>query len=373
MLFNVGGNNPRLMDDACAWLKAAELPSIFRTRKIFIFHSLPDRLPAAARAWLLKPPRFSTEWSTTLVHISPGSDEPHLIRQLLAQNGAKEANAPKDATRIIVDPQNYSKFQHLESTAAIVAAEWVYSSLQCGVKRPSQYHSADPKLFFFVHRRFDGRDFVRKSVTKYGGQCLPGLTSEVTHLVVESTARDCDPNGFTPIIVSIRWIHDCLDTKELLPTAPHQFKPKTFLLGAKTFFKAKKDGDIVSAARRFCDALPATPHELRDKISVPSRGPFPFVPFELLAKIFIHFRDDALHEFVPSLAHLLAVSQVCSRWRDIAHGTCELWTHIPLNFHSKRHYCRLQKLFDEWATRSYPRSAFDHHSQLLSPCSESHR
>ncbi|KAJ6590410.1 hypothetical protein DFH09DRAFT_1074048 [Mycena vulgaris] len=85
-------------------------------------------------------------------------------------------------------------------------------------------------------------------------------------------------------------------------------------------------------------------------ISAPS--PLPFVPFEILAKIFIASRDIILEDRRPSMAALLRVSQVCARWRDIAHFIAALWTHLFLNFHSKRRYTRVQKLVQSWIARS---------------------
>ncbi|KAF8135286.1 hypothetical protein K438DRAFT_1882765 [Mycena galopus ATCC 62051] len=98
-----------------------------------------------------------------------------------------------------------------------------------------------------------------------------------------------------------------------------------------------------------------SPFELRDTVSIAHGGPLSFVPFEILAKIFLQFRDIALEESPPSLQTLMTVSQVCGLWRDVAHRTRELWVHMPLNFHSRRHYRRLRKLLDQWAARSHPR------------------
>ncbi|KAJ7652228.1 hypothetical protein B0H17DRAFT_1338605 [Mycena rosella] len=86
--------------------------------------------------------------------------------------------------------------------------------------------------------------------------------------------------------------------------------------------------------------------------SISGGGDLPFVPFEVLAKIFIAFRDIVLEKSFPSIGAFLALSQVCGRWRAISHYTRALWTHLFFNFHSKRRYARLRKLVEQWVARS---------------------
>jgi hypothetical protein len=78
-------------------------------------------------------------------------------------------------------------------------------------------------------------------------------------------------------------------------------------------------------------------------------------------KIHLMCRDLALDEFKshPYIQALLRISQVCQRWREIAHYNGPLWTHIFLDFHTKKAYKRASKLAEvAWIARSgsYPLS-----------------
>ncbi|KAF8214832.1 hypothetical protein K438DRAFT_1749906 [Mycena galopus ATCC 62051] len=298
-------------------------------------------------------PEIKLIFRGVVYHIASDSDD-RALRLLLEHNGAKETHNPTDATRIIiVHPRHFDKFKQMKCGAPIVTPEWVYSSVKRGLKAPSQYYSADPTLLFSstvvsaAGLSVNYRDFIRNAITTRGGQWLPTLTDDVTHLIVDvepTVPSNCDAREFRPFVVCLDWVRDSLAQEVLLPTAPYEFlKPKV-----------RTDQDAMSAARRFCEGLlplkSHAPPEFRDKI------PIPFVPFEIFAKIFVYFRDDAMGESLPSLRVLLRVSQVCSRWRSIAHCTGELWTRIPLNFHAKRHYRRLQNLFEQWVARSHPRT-----------------
>ncbi|KAF8134085.1 hypothetical protein K438DRAFT_1997911, partial [Mycena galopus ATCC 62051] len=100
-----------------------------------------------------------------------------------------------------------------------------------------------------------------------------------------------------------------------------------------------------------------SPVELRDNLSVVhSDLSLISTPFEILAQIFLEFRDIALEESPPSLQTLLAISQVFGHWRDVAHHTRALWVQMPLNFYAKWPYRRLRKLLKQWAARSDPRA-----------------
>ncbi|KAJ7270388.1 hypothetical protein C8J57DRAFT_1605347 [Mycena rebaudengoi] len=287
-----------------------------------------------------------------LYHIDRSYDSGDLLCILLDENGGKAADTVKNATRIIVDPAHFTTYER-SCNAEIVTPEWVYSSVKSGVKRPSRYYSADPHMVFssiVVSAVGLTAGFVRTAITNGGGQWLPKITADVTHLVVDASARESDFTGFQPIVVADRWVHDSLVQKALRPTAPYE---------KFTASECKVGGNTISASQRFCEALHTnrnTGSKLHDELSINTAGPLPFVPFEILSKVFIEFRDITLDESQPSLSALLLVSQVCGRWRDIAHCTRDLWVYMPLNFHAKRHYRRIYKLLELWAARSHPRA-----------------
>ncbi|KAJ7924720.1 hypothetical protein B0H13DRAFT_2315235 [Mycena leptocephala] len=270
-----------------------------------------------------------------IYHVDRSCDSGDLLRILLDENGAKAADTVKNATRIIVDPAHFTTYERKYNPRFLL----------------SRYYSADPNMVFssIVISVVGITGFVRTAITDCGGQWLPRLTADVTHLVVGASARESDFEGFQPIVAD-RWVHDCLLQKALRPTAPYEI----FTAG-----EDKVERNTISAAQRFCEALHIdrnTGSKLHDELSISTGGPLPFVPFEILSKIFIQFRDITLDESQPSLSALLLVSQVCGRWRDIAHCTHDLWVYMPLNFHAKRHYRRIHKLLELWAARSHPRA-----------------
>ncbi|KAF7374708.1 BRCT-containing protein 1 [Mycena sanguinolenta] len=282
------------------------------------------------------------------------SEDYDLIRFLLEHHGGEEADEPEDATRIIVDPQHLASFELVERSAhnaTIVSPEWVYSSVKYGAKRPSQYYSADPALIFSstVVTSFGQSDFIRTAVTTYGGQWLPTLADDVTHLIAGHSVTDRSLGLFRPIVVPFDWLIHSIVEEVRLPVAPYESQWR------------KSGRDIISAARLFCEALYFDHKEEAEddsttEASIPSDGPVPSLPFEILAKIFVELRDDAL-DTAPSLTRaVLGVSQVCRYWRNVAHGTGELWTHLRFTFHSKKHYHHLRKLVQQWVVRSHPRA-----------------
>ncbi|KAF7374718.1 hypothetical protein MSAN_00357100 [Mycena sanguinolenta] len=292
-----------------------------------------------------------------IYYIDPRSDAYDLLHFLLQHNGGKEAKGPYyRTTRIIVDPQHFPSFEQVECKThnpTIVTPEWVYSSVKCGAKRPSQYYSANPALFFSsavvsASGLSDVRmESLRDAVTKYGGQWMPTPADDVTHLVVDPIVEPGD-DPLAPILVHAnRAIHSVVN-KVPLPSALDEVN-------------AQPGSKIVSAARRFCETLyfhyeEEEEDELSDETSTFPDRPLPFLPFEILGKIFVEFRDDALRNTSSSLTQAVTtVSQVCRRWRGVAHGTSVLWTHLRLTFHCEKHYHRLRNLVEQWVTRSCPR------------------
>ncbi|KAF7374710.1 hypothetical protein MSAN_00356200 [Mycena sanguinolenta] len=289
-------------------------------------------------------------------HIDPLCDDYDLIRFLLEHNGGEEAHGSKDATRIIVDPLDFASFGQVDCkthNSTVVSPEWVYSSVKCGAKRPSQYYSADPALFFSsavvsASGLSDVRtQLLRDAVTKYGGQWLPTPTDDVTHLVVDPIMIEPGDDSPGRVLVHANWALHSVVNKVPLPSALYEVTSKP---GSK----------VVSAARRFCEALYFDYEEEEGKLatetSILSDGSIPFLPFEILGKILVEFRDSALCDTSSLTSAVLGVSQVCRYWRNVAHGTGELWTHLRLNFHSKKHYHRLRKLVQQWVVRSHPRT-----------------
>ncbi|KAJ6513022.1 hypothetical protein C8R45DRAFT_1088110 [Mycena sanguinolenta] len=291
-------------------------------------------------------------------YIDPRSNDRDLIRLLLDSNGGKEANSAQKATRLIVEPHHFASFNQIKWSAhgayspIVVTPEWVYSSVKCGVKRPSQSYSADPALFLSsivvsasalpaIHT-----NFLRDSVTKYGGQWLPTPTDDVTHLVVDPIVIERGDDSPGPI-TSVDWVIHSLAQETLLPMGPYEFK-------------LQPGKETVSAARRFCESLSFSHHEddeLNAKTSIISVGPIPSLPAEILGKIFVDFRDEALCASSPSLTRdVLTVSHICSHWRSVAHITTELWTHLHLQFHSEWDYRAILKPVKEWFARSQPRA-----------------
>ncbi|KAF7329428.1 hypothetical protein MKEN_00204900 [Mycena kentingensis (nom. inval.)] len=76
------------------------------------------------------------------------------------------------------------------------------------------------------------------------------------------------------------------------------------------------------------------------------------VPAEILQKIFMDcLPEDSAAAYEPASAPLL-LGRVCSQWRDVAHGTPELWAslHVPFSFFA-REVDRTEAL-DAWLSRS---------------------
>ncbi|KAJ6513027.1 hypothetical protein C8R45DRAFT_332325 [Mycena sanguinolenta] len=214
--------------------------------------------------------------------------------------------------------------------------------------RQTAYYSADPELIFSstVVVSLTGHcDFIRTAVTKYGGEWRPTLADDVTHVIGDAVTD----GPLRPISVPFDWLIDSIVEEVLLPTASYEFQPKS--------------GRNRSAARLFCEVLYFHHDEDEDEdestteTSTVFGGPIPFLPFEILGKILVEFRDNALCDTFSSLTSaVLGVSQVCRYWRDVAHGTSEFWTHLRLKFHSKKHYRRVRNLVQQCVVRSHPRA-----------------
>ncbi|KAJ7767774.1 hypothetical protein B0H16DRAFT_1520712, partial [Mycena metata] len=151
--------------------------------------------------------------------------------------------------------------------AILVTPEWVYSSVKAGNKQPSNLillltRSGDV-LFFDYH---------------FGSR------------VISKTELDFPASdSFRPLHVSHRWVLvECLVQAFLLPTAPFEFSPFH-----------EHNNPSFSAARRFCQSI-LSPTNAHTTVSISRRtirlrGPrLPVLPFEVLAKIFIEFRDMIL-------------------------------------------------------------------------------
>ncbi|KAJ7184965.1 hypothetical protein C8R46DRAFT_1343932, partial [Mycena filopes] len=278
-----------------------------------------------------------------IYHLTRCSEEV-VLRQLLDRHGAVESSCSLYATRLITESAHFTAVKKLKSNALIVQPEWVFSSLKTGVKRPSQYYSADPAMFLSsVVVAVAGRspDSLGALVLKHGGQFLPRLCEEVTHLIADANTT-FDLSEFCPIIVSSQWLLDSVAKKSLLPTAQYEF-------GGSQTEPTTTRAATPSAARRFCEVLLAladSPHDVSPVVSLP------FIPFEILAKIFLTLRDTLLAQYQPAMGDLLPISHVCSRWREIAHDTKPLWTHLVVDFHSRGRYRRLLPLMEQWVART---------------------
>ncbi|KAJ7510561.1 hypothetical protein B0H11DRAFT_1029469 [Mycena galericulata] len=236
------------------------------------------------------------------IRIDAGSGDN--LSRLLDDHGAKKAPTLRDASRVIIDRADYPIIKDYGCMGTMVTEEWVYSSIKSGVKRPSQYYSADPAMFFSsivisaidvrlflpIHSHYidpglciqvsaANAHFIRTEITKNGGEWIPNLTPEVTHLIVQTPDFNCTRSGCDPIVVSFRWFLDSLARRELQPTS-----------GQKTM-----NEHIVSAARRFCDALPAKNNAASDRsdqaLVTLERVTLPFVLFVVLSEIFLEFRE----------------------------------------------------------------------------------
>ncbi|KAJ7806495.1 hypothetical protein B0H13DRAFT_2387082 [Mycena leptocephala] len=111
-------------------------------------------------------------------HICPGlpNTQQAELRSILNSDGASEVSEPKVATRIITDQAHFSAFQVPQYNAAIVTPQWVFASIDAGMKQPSRYYSADPAMFFtsmvvsVLGISPPHADLIRAIVIKYSGQ-----------------------------------------------------------------------------------------------------------------------------------------------------------------------------------------------------------
>ncbi|KAJ6600462.1 hypothetical protein DFH09DRAFT_1302932 [Mycena vulgaris] len=243
-------------------------------------------------------------------HICPCLHGLEQLRKILDSHGAQEASELKLATRVITDETHFFHFEEPRCKAVLVTPQWVYSSVKAGIKQPAQYYSADPAMFFssavvsVIGFSPAYEDLVRTVVTKYGGQWAATLTEDVTHLIAD-TAHSTPPAHLHPII----------------DTSPYEN----------------------AAAQQKVRRAPMERQPL----------PFPFIPFEIIAKIFLMCRNLALDKLSGYVEVLLNLSQVSQRWRTIAHNTGPLWTHIFLDFHTTKSYNRRLKLAENvWIARS---------------------
>ncbi|KAJ7018743.1 hypothetical protein C8F04DRAFT_1271755 [Mycena alexandri] len=152
-----------------------------------------------------------------------------IICRLLDSNGAEPAETRNLATRIIVERTRFGKCARKKKEEGLKAilVTWVYSSVKAGNKRPPQYYSPDPSMFFssvFMSAVRLQAASVWTEIAKYGGQWVAAITDDVTHLRVEPTSKTeldfPNSNGFHPFPVSYRWFLDCLIWGVLLPAAP---------------------------------------------------------------------------------------------------------------------------------------------------------
>ncbi|KAJ7652764.1 hypothetical protein DFH06DRAFT_1418380 [Mycena polygramma] len=275
------------------------------------------------------------------------SDDVDSLRMLLDTNGGAQESDLKRTTRIIVDSSHFAEVEKLECKGIMVTPEWVYSSVKAGAKKPAHYYSADPAMIFSsaVFSAVDlfaaiTADILPTLIGKCGGQWLPTITDDVTHLIVDQQSSGVDRQGFKLTLVSLRWVAESVKTGKLLPIEASGVATQQ----ANT-----------SPARRFCAALLLEMHDAEAEITAAPGGPRPDLPLEILAKVFIMSRDLELESASRSISVLLTISHVCRRWRDIALYTTALWTHIVLNFHTEQHYARLHNLIQQWEIRSRPR------------------
>ncbi|KAJ7767751.1 hypothetical protein B0H16DRAFT_336821 [Mycena metata] len=215
--------------------------------------------------------------------------------RLLDIHGGKRTRTRKLATRIIVEPAGFkmcAREKEKEGFKAIlVTPEWVYSSVKAGNKQSSNYYSPDPSMVFSsviisaVGLSDSQAAFIGAEVARRGGQWLAAITDNVTHLI-SKTELDFPPSdSFHPLHVSHRWVLECLVQDFLLPTAPFEFSPSH-----------EHNNPSFSAARRFCQSI-LSQMNVHTTVSISRRtirlrgSRLPVLPFEVLAKIFIEFRD----------------------------------------------------------------------------------
>ncbi|KAJ7857403.1 hypothetical protein B0H13DRAFT_1902267 [Mycena leptocephala] len=273
------------------------------------------------------------------------------LRSILNSNGAHEVGA-NSATRIITDQAHFSAFQKPQCTPAVVTPQWVFASIKSGVKQLSRHYSADPAMFFSsLVISVPGSqiapphaDLIRAIITKYGGQWAPTTTEDVTHLITDAMLDSEPLPPSNPVVVSHKWILDSFERQSRQDIAPY------------VVLKCTSDTHPTPRPTRSSARGNAKPI-----VPIPDQRQLPFLPLEIVMKIHLMCRDLALDEFksYPYIHTLLRISQVCQRWRAIAHYNGPLWTHIFLDFHTKKAYKRVSKLAEVgWIARSgsYPLS-----------------
>ncbi|KAJ7113325.1 hypothetical protein C8R43DRAFT_1113267 [Mycena crocata] len=274
-----------------------------------------------------------------MIRLSTNEQEILHLRRLLNDNGATDReclSSPEyHCTRVITDAANFASFMEPKWKAVIVNPQWVYRSHMSGFKEPSQFYSADPAMIFssIVLSAFrvtpDIADFLRVQTTKYGGQWLPSITSNVTHVISETD--DFDSIGLQPIVVPLQLFSESV--------ALHTLRfPQSAAFSSASF------------------TSPAVATAATDQIEGKPARPLPYIPFEILAEIFISVRELLLEGWKLSTTSLLRLTQVCRRWRNVAHSTGELWTSLSFEFHSKRRFRRFNNLLGAWVARSGTRA-----------------
>ncbi|KAJ7614831.1 hypothetical protein FB45DRAFT_1064487 [Roridomyces roridus] len=260
-----------------------------------------------------------------------------LLKQLLEKHGGKQASDSREATRIITSGSEALRQRSVRCPGVIVTPEWVYNSVKTGVKQAARYYSAEPELFFAsIVVAADSEiepscvDEYRRAVMQHGGQWVDTPTDATTHIISPQSV----PGG--PVVISEQRLLDSITRKERLPFAI-------------------VDGQEVSAARCFCDALLAARAAAPITAAAPTtiglvdlnhRPPLPHFPYEILAKIFL-MTKEIVSTWGSNLS-LFNLTHVCSRWRSVAHDTPQLWTHIHMRFHSKKSYHRLLNMANQW-------------------------
>ncbi|KAJ7622286.1 hypothetical protein FB45DRAFT_123802 [Roridomyces roridus] len=282
------------------------------------------------------------------------------LRRLLDEHGAKEAVAREMATRIITDTDDTESMRlpcgvAFESFASgvLVTAEWVYSSIEAGLKRPSQFYSPAPLLLLSsvvmsphpgTHLESSWSRMLQFTVAMVGGEWLETPTAQTTHYLSESVSGHANTD---PLIMAPKSFLEIIGRRERLPHPPHCII----------------DGQNVSRAHFFCHALLAQKADsnVQTEAHIASVLTLPYLPYEVVAEIFLTFKQDSLAKPSPSFVRsLLKLTHICGRWRLIAHYTAELWTDIHLDVHAKRPYRRLQNIVDQWIEHSAPRALSVH-------------
>ncbi|KAJ7443378.1 hypothetical protein FB451DRAFT_1437608 [Mycena latifolia] len=218
-------------------------------------------------------------WLLISERICPSLPDAQDLQCLLDIHGAQEAELDV-ATRVITDQAHFSHFQEPRCKAMLVT--WVYSSVKAGIKQTTHRYSADPAMFFsslvisVLEVSPSHADLIRAVVTKYGGQWASSLTKN--------------------------WFQTSFELESLQDTTPYVLFEKQ---------------DIAAPRHLLASRGLAPPFDPTQPV------PVPFLPFEIMAKIFLMYRDLALEKLARYLRALLDLSQVSQRWRAIAHDTGE--------------------------------------------------